>query len=122
MCTHIFHRKLIIWANTESFLKLSDFEYSEFLGGGCSQPDFGRGCAIEASRIYSSLYQFFEKVYLTLYQFFRNSISDTLFHRKILKIGTVPFTKIVKIDTVLYTNLWKIDTHPDGMSLYPKYL
>ena len=34
MCTHIFHRKLIIWANTESSLKLSDFEYSEFLGGG----------------------------------------------------------------------------------------
>ena len=62
-----------------------------------------------------SLYQFFEKVYPTLYQFFRKSVSDTLFHRKILKIGTVAFTKIVKSDTVLYTNLWKIDTLSYGI-------
>ena len=28
---HMFYKKLRIWASTESFLKLSDFEYSEFL-------------------------------------------------------------------------------------------
>ena len=91
-------------------------------GGGCTQPDFGRGCTIKASRIYSFLIPIFFKSIPDLLPILKKCISDTLFHRKILKIGTVPFTKIVKIDTVLYTNLWKIDTLPDGMSPYPKYL
>ena len=29
--THSLYKKLRIWASAESFLKLSDFEYSEFL-------------------------------------------------------------------------------------------
>ena len=29
--TSSFHKKVRIWASTESLLKLSDFEYSEFL-------------------------------------------------------------------------------------------
>ena len=53
---------------------------------------------------------------------FRQSISDLIFHSKILQIGTVPYTKIVKIDTVLYTNIWKIDALPNGTSPYPKYV
>ena len=47
-----------------------------------------------------SIYQFFEKVNPTLHQF-SNSISGLIFHTKILKIGTAPYTKIVKIDTIL---------------------
>ena len=52
-----------------------------------------------------SLHQFFEKVYPFLIPIFRKSISNHVFHTKILKIGTVPYTKIMKIDTVLYTNI-----------------
>ena len=36
--TRLFYKKLRIWASTESFLKLSDFEYSEFLTGFLKVP------------------------------------------------------------------------------------
>ena len=69
---------------------------------------FGLVPAIEASKTYLFLYQFFEKVYPTSYLI-----------AKSCKSVIVPYTKIVKIDTFLYTNILKIDTLPNGMSPYP---
>ena len=64
-----------------------------------------------------SLYQLFEGV-LDFIPIFRKRVFDFIFHTKIWKVGTVPYTKILRIDTVLHSNIWKIDALPDGTAPY----